>query len=111
MNFFKKTKASVSSGKVSSHPLAWARNITRDPSVDWPIMCAIALIVAVTFSLISYGAYGDNGAPVSDDSSPPDIAKVFDQNALKKAISDLDARAIRRAALSRGYSGPGDPSI
>ena len=88
------------------------RKILRDPYTGWTITLAFAAAVGVSLLAIGYFAYagvvGRLSAPVKD---PADTGVVLDDDDLRATLEAMNARADEHAALSKGYSGPGDPSI
>ena len=99
------------------HALSGAKKlllrIGMDPFVDWSIILALFLALAVAGTIAGWKDFDAIDAAVS---APPAPAAqkgltILDVRALNSALQSLDSRAADRAALLKGYSGPGDPSL
>lgn len=88
------------------------REISRNAYVDWIMVLAISIVVAIglvagglhLYWLISSGNFKGETETVS---SPK---KVFDEKLLNDVVSSFKTREETNANLKKGYSGPPDPS-
>ncbi len=88
--------------------------IGNDPFVDWALIFASSVFVAIVAVIV--GVYVYAGGAASLASTPPiaeseNQAAHFDAAELTTITAAFDARAAERVLLTRGYSGPSDPSL
>ncbi len=108
--FHKKGQANTKTqpGYVRYINLVW-----NDAFADWSLILLTTTII--TIILIGIGSYvyvntettlNAEGTPLSTND-----ATHFDIQKLKQVITTFDARAGERVLLSKGYTGPRDPSL
>ena len=88
-------------------------DISVDPFLDWVIILAGALAVALILVGVGVSVYlgtqASLAAPASVSAARP--ALPLDQAALYKVIGDFSARSESRAEALGQWSPPGDPSL
>ena len=109
--FFHKKNSSEARSKPGY--VRYVNLVGNDPFADWPLIIFVnGVLVAILIVIGSY-VYVDTQTTLNSDSVvPPDSSLVsFDQKKLEQVINAFDARAGERVLLSKGYSGPSDPSL
>ena len=98
--------------KISYKP-KFKNNIGSDPLTDWVVILSVSLLISIILISVGSYVYTNTEADLGAHSSSTFIRKKsgFDTQLLKKVISTFDARANERVLLSKGYSGPSDPSL
>lgn len=90
---------------------AW-RRILRDPYTGWTIILVFATAVALALIGFGYLAYtGVSGRLSSTNVPASNSGNVFDGDQLLQVMGSFDARMAEHSRLSKGYSGPADPSL
>jgi hypothetical protein len=88
-----------------------AHTISTDAFVDWGLILAVAILVAVILVGVGASVYGEtaarlDAAPVAGRSR----ALPLDRAALTNVIQAFQAREAERAKAERGFVPPADPS-
>ncbi|MBU6232039.1 hypothetical protein KGP36_05305 [Patescibacteria group bacterium] len=100
-----------STKRIMKPKLGLLRGIGRDPYLDWVLVLGVALLFAfvlTAYGIAQYFAAGSaQSAPADSGASLPKI----DTASLQKILNSYDARSAASESLSKGYSGPTDPSI
>jgi hypothetical protein len=110
-NFLKSKK---NSSRASGNGVAGRtiiHRVARDPYVDWAIITTVSVLVGAALVILSIRTFlnmGSQTAPEAVGSAP---SVVIDTKPLMTILGQYDDRATERAALLKGYNGPGDPSI
>jgi hypothetical protein len=85
--------------------------VARDPYVDWVIIFASSIVIAVALVILSICAYLNMDSNSASAITQNGSTATIDTKALMKVLGKFDDRATERAALLRGYNGPSDPSM
>ncbi len=111
-----KEAAAREAKKAAAHQTPHERithQLQRNPFLDWAIILASSVILALALVAVGVYVYLDTGVRLD---APSNGQKTFshapiDVNALQGVLGEFDARAAERAALGKGYNGPIDPSL
>ena len=107
---------SKSKNKIESKKFtAWKgefRLIGRDPFVDWVLIIAVSVVLALLLVYIGVVIYFDTDRDVnkSIEKLPVNISDIADVKSLNVVIDNFENRQAERARLSKGYGDIGDPS-
>ena len=85
--------------------------VARDPYVDWAVITAVSVLVGAALVILSIRVFLDMDSQTAPEAAGKVSSVVIDTKPLMTILGQYDDRAAERAALLKGYDGPGDPSI
>ena len=109
-NYFKSHKTNH---KTKIGQTRFVDMIGNDSFVDWVIILSASCVIAVILIGVGSFVYVNTQAELGVKGVAPLVNRAysFDTQKLKKVIDAFDARANERVLLSKGYTGPSDPSL
>ena len=89
-----------------------SHSISSDPFLDWVIILAVALIVAVALVVSGISMYVETKDALDSRAAaqPKNLALPIDQATLDKVLKAFEDNATERATIMKSYVAPRDPS-